>query len=223
MIFNELKHGSSVEGKELKAFRSDFKGDKYTYLLAGVHGDEVEGVYILSKLFDWLKENDDLELPIIVIPILNEDGYRVGTRKNAHDIDLNRNLPTQDWTEKSDKKKYYPGTKPLSEPENVFLDKLLQKFPPKLMISFHSWKPLINYNGDCKDIADLLSQYNHYEVVENIGYPTPGSLGTYAPEKYKTPVITFECPTIDESEKALKDIWNENQKALTELFISKLS
>ncbi len=222
MNFIDLKPGISNEGDEVKAFRSEYKSSKYIYLLAGTHGDEVEGVYVLNQLIEWLKDEEDLELPLICIPVLNVDGYRAGTRVNAHGVDLNRNFPTDNWDPKARAEKYNPGKSPLSEPENQYLDKLFSKFSPSIIITFHSWKPMINYNGDCKDIAELLERYNSYPVCDEIkGHPTPGSLGSYAPKKFDCPVLTFECPVISE-ELTLKNIWEENQIGLKTLMNSSL-
>jgi protein MpaA len=80
---------------------------------------------------------------------------------------------------------------------------------------------MINYNGDCKEIAELLERYNGYPVSPDIGYPTPGSLGDYGPEVYKAPVITFECPLLSEGH-TLKGIWEENQEGLKLLMHSDL-
>ena len=223
MNFIALKSGKSVEGDEIKAYKSETKGAKWIYLIGGVHGDEVEGVYMATQLFEWLKTQDDIQRPTIVIPILNVDGYRAGTRTNAHGVDLNRNLPSDAWTDEARDAKYNPGTKPLSEPENIFLDKLFQKFPPKFIISFHSWKPFINTNGDCLEIAQFLERYNNYPLVQDDiqGHPTPGSLGEYGPQEYQAPVITFECPLLN-SGKSLKEIWEENAAAFQGLMRSKL-
>ncbi len=222
MNFVELKSGKSVEGDEIKAFRSELKGPRYLYLMAGVHGDEVEGVYALQQMFEWLKQQDDLDFPTIVIPVLNPDGYRSGSRTNSHGVDLNRNLPAKSWVSEQRSDRYNPGQAPLSEPENQFLDKLFQKFPPHLIITLHSWKPMINYNGDCKDVADLLNLYNSYPVVADIeGHPTPGSLGDYGPEKYQSPVLTFEFPVIDDNND-LKSIWEENRIGFETLLQSDL-
>lgn len=222
MIFNDLKSGKSVGGDEIKAYISEFKSNRYIYLMAGVHGDEVEGVYVVQKLFEWLKAKEEIELPLIVIPILNVDGYLAETRTNGHGVDLNRNFKTDDWTSEARSAKYHPGPSPLSEPENKFLIGLFEKFHPGVILTIHSWKPMINFNGDCKDIADLLSQHNHYITCDDIeGHPTPGSLGTYAPTNYQCPVITFECPTINE-ELTLQDVWAENEVAFKTLFESDL-
>ena len=222
MIFSELNPGKSVEGSEIESFRSELQGDKYLYLLAGTHGDEVEGVYVLQQLFDWLKDDHTIkELPIIVVPILNPDGYRAQSRVNSQGVDLNRNYPTDDWSADYTQEKYNPGSGPLSEPENIYLDKLFRKFKPGFILSFHSWKPVLNYNNDAQDVAEYLASYNMYPIAGDIGYPTPGSLGTYAPQKYQAPVLTFECPVLKE-ELTLQQIWQDNEKGLKNLLQSEL-
>lgn len=222
MIFSPLTSGKSVEENEIEAFKTDIEVDKYLYLIGGTHGDEVEGVYVLQKLFEWLKEDHAMEdLPIVVIPILNPDGYRDGTRVNSHAVDLNRNYATENWSSEYKKDKYNPGSGPLSEPENAFLDKLFKKFKPGFIISFHSWKPMLNWNADAKDIAEYIASYNEYEIAEDVGYPTPGSLGNYGPEKYNAPVLTFECPVLSD-EISLQKIWEENEEGLKSLIQSDL-
>jgi murein peptide amidase A len=219
MIFSELASGTSLEGLEIPVFKTDIKAPKYLYLIGGVHGDEVEGVYVLKELFSWLKLEHTLkDLPMIVIPILNVDGYRTQTRVNAHCVDLNRNLSTQDWSAEFKQAKYNPGPKPLSEPENQFLVKLFDKYRPGLIISFHTWKPILNFNGDCLDVAEFIHQFNSYEMLGDIGYPTPGSLGTFAGEKYQSPVLTYECPELKTHHQSLKEIWKENEEGLKNFF-----
>lgn len=222
MNFIDLKPGSSVEGDQIKAFKTEGKSKNYIYLMAGTHGDEVEGVYVVKELFNWLKEQEDIDLPLIVIPVLNPDGLRNGSRVNANGVDLNRNYDSGTWSSEAREEKYFPGTAPLSEPENQFLINLFKKFPPKVILSFHSWKPMLNYNGDCSKIAEFLNKYNGYETCDDIeGHPTPGSLGDLAPRTYNSPVLTFECPVLSD-EKGLKEIWDENKEGLKALFKSDL-
>jgi protein MpaA len=229
MIFSSLDNGLSVEGHEIEAFKTDIKSSHYLYLLAGTHGDEVEGVYVLKNLFDWLKTDHSLnDLPIVVIPILNIDGYRAGTRVNSHGVDLNRNYPCSTWIpfdeikqDAQQKAKFYPGLSPCSEPENQFLVKLFEKYKPGFIISFHSWKPILNFNGDAEDVAQYISEFNHYSPASDIGYPTPGSLGTFVPEKFQAPVLTYECPLLKDG-KTLKEIWLENEEGLKHFIQSDL-
>ncbi|MCK5074706.1 MAG: DUF2817 domain-containing protein [Bacteriovoracaceae bacterium] len=221
MDFIELKTGLSVEAEKIDAFRIEKKFSRYIYLIAGVHGDEVEGVYVLNRLFSWLRENEDIEIPLIVLPVLNVDGYRTSSRVNSNGVDLNRNLPSTSWNEVHEEKKYFPGKEALSEPESKYFVKILDKFEPGLIISLHSWKPILNYNGDCQELAGYIGEFNKYPVEGDIGYPTPGSLGDFAPEKYNCPVITYELPRISD-DKSLKDIWEENTVALKKIFESEV-
>ena len=222
MEFVKLPSGYTVKNQEICAFKTKGSFQSYTYLMAGTHGDEPEGVYVVQKLFEWLKEENPSTTPLVIIPVLNMDGYKEGTRVNANGVDLNRNYPSEDWTPEIREPKYNPGNSPLSEPENKFLDKLFQNYSPHLILSIHSWKPFINYNGDCKNVAEFLAKYNGYEIMGEIdGHPTPGSLGNYGPEKYSAPVLTFECPVVDENTN-LDSIWKVNEEAFKNLLKSQL-
>lgn len=224
MEFSELKPGISVEGDEIKSLKTDKKQNSYIYLIAGMHGDEVEGVYVLKELQKELEGLDDVTLPILSIPLLNIDGYKKGMRVNSHLVDLNRNFPSKSWSGEFSKDKYNPGSEPLSEPESQYLVKLFKKYPPKLIIAFHSWTPMLNYNGEkALPICEFLSARSGYEIVKDTipNHPTPGSLGEYASEEFDCPVITYECPTLDD-ENSLETIWQESRESLIELFKSDL-
>ncbi len=226
MILSPLSSGKTVEERDIPAFKNSFctSDKKHLYLLAGVHGDEVEGVYVLRNLTEFLSSEESLEFPMIIVPNLNIDGYHNRKRTNSHGVDLNRNLPAKSWQAEFKKEEYHPGPAAASEPENQFLLELFSAFPPGLILSFHSWKPLLNYNGDCLDVAEFIAHYNHYEIVppEKM-YLTPGSLGDYAPEKYNCPVLTYECPRLNESDKpSLSKIWEENKDGLVSFVRSRL-
>nr|BDT28637.1 DUF2817 domain-containing protein [Bacteriovorax sp. HI3] len=218
MKFIELPHGTSVKGEKIEAWKTSSDAPKYNYILGAVHGDEVEGAHLAKELFKWLKENDELNMPVVVVPVVNVDGYKAGTRVNANGVDLNRNLPSAQWSPEAREAKYFPGKEPLSEPENRFLVELFKKYPPKFIISFHSWYPVINYNGACKEVADFLAQYNKYPIeADFLTHPTPGSLGEFGPQEFKSPVLTFECPVLSET-VTLESVWKENEEAFKKLF-----
>jgi protein MpaA len=222
MKFDLLCQGLSSQGNPIPVYATNLKpNQKALYLMAGTHGDEPEGIYVLDHLFHWLQQSfHEAHFPIIVIPTVNPDGVANKTRTNARGVDLNRNLPTLDWTQEAKAPRYYPGQAPLSEPENIFLVNLFDHYAPLAIISFHSWKPVIDYNLAAKKIAEFIAQYNQYEICDYIGYPTPGSFGTFMQEKYHAPVITFECPEANE-EKTFELIWKENELALKSLFKEK--
>ncbi len=217
MTFQLIDSAQSVKGKSIEAYKNSHPGEKYFYLIAGVHGDEVEGVHVLKELFTWLKATDP-KFPIIVIPCLNVDGHATNSRVNANGVDLNRNLPSSKWVKDAREAKYFPGTSPLSEPENKFLVNMLDKYPPKFIISMHSWYPVLNFNGNCVEVAEFLSKYNNYPLDGDLeGHPTPGSLGELGPETYKAPVLTMEFPVLSE-EVTLEKVWNDNREGLQKLF-----
>ena len=173
-------------------------------ILGGVHGDEIEGVIAAQGLLSaFISKNSFNPLNLIIVPALNYDGFLAKTRSNASGVDLNRNLPTTDWQPKALKPKYYPGLKPNSESENQSLVAHIQQTNPKYIISLHSWKPLLNVNGNIKELAQRISKYTNYEIVEDIGYATPGSLGTYGQEN-GIPVLTYEIERGLSTEKILQ-------------------
>ena len=51
---------------------------------------------------------------------------------------------------------------------------------------------------------------NGYEAKDNIGYPTPGSLGSWAGIDRQIPMITLELPRKMGGEEA----WEQNRQAL---------
>jgi len=222
MKFTKLPSGTSVTGNEIPAYKSEISGAHYTYILGAVHGDEVEGAHLAKKIFEWLSEQNEIDTPVIIIPIVNIDGFSKNTRVNANGVDLNRNLPSKFWSPEALEAKYFPGTAPLSEPENKFLVELFKAYPPRFILSFHSWYPVLNYNGACREVAEFLAKYNNYEIAADFeDHPTPGSLGEYGPQTYNSPVLTFECPLLSET-VTLEKIWNDNKEGLTKLFTSKI-
>ncbi|MCB0363092.1 MAG: DUF2817 domain-containing protein, partial [Bdellovibrionales bacterium] len=53
-------------------------------------------------------------------------------------------------------------------------------------------KPLLNINGDCMRLAQVISRLTGYEIHDSIGYPTPGCLGTYCGLERNMPTLTYE-------------------------------
>ena len=164
-------------------------------LIGGVHGNETEGVqftYDFCNEFALRNNETKFDPNIIILPVMNPDGFLSYQRKNYNGVDLNRNMPTKDWRGDYKEEKYYPGEIPESEPETKALISLIHKYKPVYIISFHSWKPTINYNGPAKKYAEKIAEKLPMEITDDIGYPTPGSLGTWAGSERKIPTITLE-------------------------------
>ena len=191
------------------------KSDSPYLFVGGVHGDEPEGVRLAWDFLQWLKENtkpDDH--PWILIPCLNPDGYQFHQRTNANGVDLNRNFPAQDWKSSAQKDRYYSGPNPASEIEVKSLVKLIDQVKPKAIIHFHSWKPCVVYTGaPGQPLAQLLTSGNNYDCHEDIGYPTPGSLGQYGWLNLQIPVICIE----EQEHSDLDLVWSHFQQGLISL------
>ena len=97
--FEVTEIGKSVEGKEIYEMTIG-KGETKVMLWSQMHGNESTATMALFDLFNFFEgENDGLEelrnklldkLTIRFIPIVNPDGMDQWIRRNALDIDLNR-------------------------------------------------------------------------------------------------------------------------------------
>ncbi len=218
MAISEWNIGYSVLSEPLRAWKIGDAGE-CIHFYGGFHGDEPEGVQLALTLKEYLLNNPDqfLQKTLIIVPIANPDGFKNKTRVNANKVDLNRNFPTKDWakdwTSKAGQPKYYPGPKPGSEPEVQAIVDLIEKSRPRKIISFHSLNPhQINYDGPARELAHAMAKHNSYPITEDIGYPTPGSLGNYAGREKKIAVITYELPEKISPTQA----WRESLEAILE-------
>ena len=151
-----------------------------------MHGDEPQGKYLIQE---YLKSNTETKL--LFIPCLNPDGIKSNTRVNANGVDLNRNFPTKNW-ELTEKNNFYGGQEPASEIETKFLINVIEEYKPELILTLHAPYKVVNYDGDALNIAQKISEIIKYPVEASIGYPTPGSFGTWAGIENNIPTITLE-------------------------------
>ena len=185
-------------------------------ILGGVHGDEPEGNYIALGLLKKWMQRFPYKLQAHLVPCFNIEGSLTAQRANANKVDLNRNLATKNWTSQFEKERYNPGPKACSESENKYLTKWINKHPVKLIISLHSWKPMINTNGNCLPEASIIAKEVNYKQTDDIGYPTPGSLGDYCGLERDIPVITYEAERGESIKNALNKHVPAIEKALFE-------
>lgn len=199
LVLGQSQNGRSIRAKTyLPVEISDSAGSSDAIptllCLAGTHADEVEGVWLIEALDAELSQNYPFsQFAVLTCAVLNPDGFELRTRHNARGVDLNRNLPTRDWTAEIKNPRYPPGPSAASEPETRALIELIEKVQPIAIFSAHSFSQYqINSNGPAFEWANQLAQVCGYPVTEDIGYPTPGSLGTYAGKERGIPTITLE-------------------------------
>lgn len=191
--FNFFKFGHTSLGLPIHGYRWNHEDNSLikVLILGGVHGDEPEGIVASRGLIEHLRNDFNLNLNLTVVPEFNPEGMLLKTRGNSNKVDLNRNLPTKDWSPVAASERYFPGPKAMSEIENSFLVDWIRLEKPDVIYSLHSWKPMLNTNGDLPEAA-VISKLTGYVIEPDIGYPTPGSLGTYGSVENNIPTLTYE-------------------------------
>lgn len=194
-------YGRSVLGAPLQVFDADHRGADLL-VFAGTHGDEGESVAVLSAALRTLPPG---ALAADVVLALNPDGLALGTRGNARGVDLNRNLPTADWdgagttyrwtVDRPREVALSTGDGPGSEPETQALLSLIDERRPRLVLSIHAPLGVVD-DPDQTELGGWLARQSGLERVVDVGYPTPGSFGTWAAERF-LPVVTLELPAED--------------------------
>lgn len=200
-------YGMSAEGVPITVYLPD-SGSAEILILATIHGDEAETTVVVSEALRCLPRGD---LRAAVILCGNPDGLLRGTRGNARGVDLNRNFPTSNWSpdpvcyksRANDARDIAlsPGAEPASEPETKALLALLETLQPRAVVSLHSALACVD-DGGASPLGRQLASRSALPFLTEIGYPTPGSMGTWAAERGLN-LVTLELE--DASLYTLKD------------------
>ena len=199
--------GRSVEGRSvwggvvvgaLNATLSRKRGREIAPLLVvgGVHGDEASSVEAVEALVRRIRAGEAEAGPLVVVPALNPDGLARGAKNNARDVDLNRNFAARNWRAEHEPG-YFPGTAPLSEPETQLLAGLVEAHAARGVVAVHAPFACINYDGPAAAWAEEVARACGWPARGDIGYPTPGSLGSWLGVDRGVPVLTLELPPGD--------------------------
>lgn len=193
-----LKETISKLGNKIELLGCD---EHKPVLIIGVfHGDEPQGDFLINE---YIKINQNSEM--LFIPCLNPDGMKLKQRQNANGVDLNRNFPTKNW-ELVEDKTFYGGEKANSEIETQFMVDVIRDYKPKLILSLHAPFCTVNFDGDALKYAEKISEIINYPVQEDIGYPTPGSFGTYCGVERNIPTITLELDENIDVKRLIKPV-----------------
>jgi murein peptide amidase A len=160
-------------------------------VVGGVHGDEPSSVAAVLEMAAWVE--GALLGPLWLLPALNPDGVVARTKNSARDVDLNRNFPAANFR-LDHAPGYSPGPAPLSEPETAALAALLASSPISGVVAVHAPFACVNYDGPAQAWAESVASACGWPARADIGYPTPGSLGSWLGRDRGLPVLTLELP-----------------------------
>jgi protein MpaA len=182
-----LELGRSVAGRPIVA--TAWGEGPCVLVLGGVHGDEPASGWAAYRLAVLAPA---VPARVVVLPVLNPDGFSIHAKDNARGVDLNRNLPTRDFGSRGTFKGYDPGPAPGSEPETRVLLKLLERERPRRVLAIHQPLACVNFDGPAAAWAEAIGRAAGLPVRAELGFPTPGSLGTFLGVERGLPVVTLE-------------------------------
>ena len=193
---DRAEYGKSREGMPLTVWLPDGAPPEIL-VLASIHGDESETTIVLSEALRAIPRG---ELKHAVVLCASPDGIVRGTRGNAAGVDLNRNFPASNWSPEPVFHKaardeprdiaLSPGDRPASEPETRGLLSLLEELEPRAVVTLHSALACVD-DPDGSELDRALAERSGLPLVEDVGYATPGSFGSWAAERSLN-IVTYE-------------------------------
>ena len=201
--------GTSVDDRPIACITLG-RGEEVILFIASIHGDESAGTPLLHDLAAWFRDRPQLldGRKLLLVPEANPDGMAADRRTNSNGIDLNRNFPSDNRT---NNRRY--GLTPLSEPEAAAIAKMIRLHAPQRIVSLHEPVGCIDYDGPAHLLAAHMA--THCDLpVGKLGTRS-GSLGAWAGEDLKIPIITVELPR-SAKYRNRGQLWDMYGKALIE-------
>ncbi|MGQ0507385.1 MAG: murein tripeptide amidase MpaA [Myxococcaceae bacterium] len=193
LTWPSAEYGRSLQDVSLRVWVP--KGAAPTALVfAAIHGNEPETTVALSSA---LRATPPESLRCAVVLCANPDGTLLGLRCNGRGVDLNRNFPTQNWGPPRPGE-LATGDSGGSEPETKALINLIESLKPKIIMSIHADLACVD-DPTPTALGKYLAQRSQLELVSDVGYPTPGSFGTWCAER-QIPVVTLEIEKMGSQE-----------------------
>jgi predicted deacylase len=181
--------GTSAQGRAINAYY--FGSGATTVLYTGaIHGSESSTKSLMDR---WIQDLEakartiPVHITVVVVPMINPDGYARGGRVNANNVDLNRNFATADWQKDITTVNNQPfpgggGESAMSEPETKAISELAQRLRPKVILSYHSIGGMVagNQSGNSAELAAVYAQSSGYRNItgqsdDNFEYAISGT------------------------------------------------
>jgi protein MpaA len=186
--------GCSREGRPLSVFTFPGAGRRLL-IFGGIHGDEPASVDAVEQLRERLVSAGPARVgpSVWLVPAVNPDGLAVGKKNSVSDVDLNRNFPAMNFA-RAHAPGYDPGPAPLSEPETMALAGLIAEASIEAVVAVHAPFACVNFDGPAADWAAEVARASGWPARASIGYPTPGSFGSWLGVDRGLPILTLELP-----------------------------
>lgn len=192
----QIQGCASVSGKPIYHYDriSQNPNGKRILTFALIHGDEGPSGTVARTWMERLAKIDP-QNHWRIVPVLNPDGWAKNSRVNARGIDLNRNFPTANWQEESQKRwvkaedkdpRRYPGAEAASEPETRCAMSHIDDFKPSFIISVHTPFGVLDFDGPRMKFPEY-SDLPWFSLGN-----FPGSMGRYMWIERRVPVLTIE-------------------------------
>lgn len=188
-IFNIYKVGKSISGRDISLITIG-KGSKKIFLWSQMHGDESTATRALFDLTRFFSSHDEFDIyrskifnsvSLFILPMLNPDGAEIFQRRNAIEIDLNRDARS------------------LQAPESKILQNIFDTIKPDYAFNLHDQHNRYSAGKTHKPAAisflaplvDKLNSYpnNRIHAMRLIGYLycilsryIPGHIAKYSEE-----------------------------------------
>ena len=188
-VLSQRTIGYSVRGRAIRAYEMGSRtADRTVVVIGAMHGNESEGSVVVSALMGGRPVRG---VHVWAIRRDNPDGALVGSRRNAHGVDLNRNFPTK-W--KPPEPNYYPGPRPRSEPETRALMRFLDRIDPDYVVTMHSpFRGIDVYGAKDRRLARRLSENMRLPIREfDCGGGCHGTLTQWFNRNHPGACVTIE-------------------------------
>jgi len=160
LVFEIQPVGQSVEGREINLIKIGH-GETKILLWSQMHGDESTATMSLFDLCNFFSRHDDLDplrvvlldqVSIFIVPMLNPDGAELNRRRNALDIDLNRDAVR------------------LISPESQILKHLCDSIKPQFGFNLHDQGKYYTCDTSSKPatISFLAPAYNYEKDINEV-------------------------------------------------------
>lgn len=224
--------GFSVGARPIEVYTFG-AGEKRYLIVAGIHGGyEWNTIELANELIIHISENPGAiptDVTLYIIRNMNPDGearaHGVDGRVNNHGVDLNRNFPSENWTEEWDRDGcwiYRPttgGSYGGSEPETRSVMSFIEDHEIEALISYHSaalgvFPGGMPWTGPSKRLAMALSKATGYRYPPiDTGCVYTGTLADWAVENGVGAAVDMELRNhrdtdFEENLKALKVFLN---------------